>query len=248
MRALNLIVAVLFGGVFLMSVGAYAANIQGPKRSVLDRLKEEDAVRNRQLYRKGRISVAPALAMTLNDSYRRNVLIGVDAVYNLTDEIGVGVNGFFGLAYNTALADQLSDKRTDAVDRGAFTDVAYLVTSELVYTPVFGKAAFAGTIAVAYDMHLIGGVGLMGFSGSPRLEGASPVGTLGAGLRVFIDKSMAVSFQVRDYIVYKADNVVPDVYADPGEGGLASEKSITNQFALMISYAFFFPKIPQISN
>lgn len=248
MRTLNLLVTVLFGGLFLLSLGAHAANIQGPKRSVLDRLKEEDAVRNRQLYRKGRISVAPALAMTLNDAYRRNVLIGFDAIYNVSDEIGVGVNGFFGLAYNTALADQLSDKRSDTVARGAFADIAYLVTSELVYTPIFGKAAFAGTVAVAYDMHLIGGVGLMGFSGSSRLEGASPVGSIGAGLRVFIDKSMAVSFQVRDYIVYKADNVVPDVYADPGEGGLSSEKSITNQFALMISYAFFFPQMPQIGN
>ena len=248
MRALHLIVAVVFGGVLMLSLGAHAANIQGPKRSVLDRLKEEDAVRNRNLYRKGRISVAPALSMTLNDAYRRNALVGVDAIYNFSDEIGVGVNAFFGLAYNTALADQLEEKRSDAVARGAFADISYLIASELIYTPVFGKAAFAGRISVAYDMHLVGGVGLMGFSGSSRLEGASPVGTLGAGLRVFIDQSMAVSFQVRDYIVYKADNVVPDIYADPGEGGLSSEKSITNQFALMISYAFFFPKMPQTSN
>ena len=248
MRRINLATGLLLCGLCLGTLTAQAANIQGPKRSVLDRLKDEDAVRNRTLFRKGRLSVAPALSMTLNDAYRRNVLVGFDGIYNISDEIGIGLGGFFGLAYNTALADQLESKRKDTVERGGFADIAYLVTSEIVYTPVFGKAAFAGEISVAYDMHLIAGAGLMGLSGGGALDSAAPVGTIGAGLRVFLNKAMAVSVQVRDYIVYRANNEVPDVYADQDEGGISSEKKVMNQFALTVSYAFFFPQAPARSN
>ncbi|MGB0647574.1 MAG: outer membrane beta-barrel domain-containing protein [Bradymonadia bacterium] len=248
MRRLNLATGLLLCGLCLGTLTAQAANIQGPKRSVLDKLKDEDAVRNRMLYRKGRISVAPALSMTLNDAYRRNVLIGFDGIYNISDEIGVGLSGFFGLAYNTSLADQLETKRKETVEEGAFADIGYLVTSEIVYTPVFGKAAFAGEISVAYDMHLIAGAGLMGLSGGGDLNSAAPVGTIGAGLRVFLDQAMAISVQVRDYIVYRANNEVPDVYADQGDGGVSSEKKVMNQFALTVSYAFFFPQSPARSN
>ena len=119
MRRPNPAIWLLLLGLCLGALSAQAANIQGPKRSVLDKLKDEDAVRNRTLYRKGRISVAPALSMTLNDAYRRNVLVGFDGIYNISDEIGVGLGGFFGLAYNTSLADQLETKRKDAVEEGA---------------------------------------------------------------------------------------------------------------------------------
>ena len=243
-KQLLVLLAVLIGAPLV----SHAANIQGPKRSILDRLKEEDAVRKRTLYRKGRISVAPALALTLNDAYRRNVLLGVDSAYNFSDEFGVGVTAMFGVAYNSALADQLEEKRSDSVARGGFTDVAYVLTSEAVYTPIYGKAAFAGRIAVAYDIHFMGGGGLMGFSGDAGLDTVSPLISLGAGMRVFIRKSLSVSLQVRDYLVYRADNAVPDVYADPGQGGVSSEKSLHNQFALMLSCGFYFPRAPQTSN
>ena len=225
-----------------------AANIQGPKRSVLDRLEDEDAVRKRRLYRKGRISVAPALGMTLNDAFRRNVLIGVDSAYNFTDELAVGLSGMFGLTYNSSLADQLEEKRSNSVSRGGFTDISYVLTSEAIYTPIYGKAAFAGRISVAYDIHFLGGGGIMGFSGGGALDTASPVISLGAGMRVFVQRALSVSFQVRDYLVYRADNTVPDVYADEEQGGLSNEKSLSNQFALMLSCGFFFPQAPQTSN
>lgn len=248
MRLRNQSLLVLFTILIGAPLLSHAANIQGPKRSILDRLKEEDAVRKRTLYRKGRVSVAPGLALTLNDAYRRNILLGVDSVYNFSDEFGVGLTAMFGLAYNTALADQLEDKRSNSVNRGGFADVNYVLTSEAIYTPIYGKAAFAGRISVAYDIHLLAGGGLMGFSGDAGLDSVSPVVSLGAGMRVFVQKALSVTFQVRDYLVYRADNAVPDVYADEGQGGVSSDRGLHNQFALMLSCGFYFPRAPQTSN
>jgi len=154
----------------------------------------------------------------------------------------------FGFAYNSALADQLAEKRADSVQRGGFTDISYVLTSEAIYTPIYGKAAFAGRISVAYDIHLVGGGGLMGFSGGGALDTAAPVISLGAGMRVFIQRALSVSFQVRDYLVYRADNAVPDVYADTMQGELSTQKTFNNQFALMLSCGFYFPQAPQTSN
>ena len=58
----------------------------------------------------------------------------------------------YGLAYNSALADQLEKQRPDSVARGGFTDIIMGIYGA-VYTLIYGKVAFAGRISVAYDIH-----------------------------------------------------------------------------------------------
>ena len=49
------------------------------------------AVRHERLYRDGRFELAPTVSFTLLDEYKRAILFGARAQYNITDWLAVGV-------------------------------------------------------------------------------------------------------------------------------------------------------------
>lgn len=230
----------------LLTSVSFAANIQGPRRSALQKLQEGDAVRNRLLLRDGRFEIAPTLGFTLNDAYRRNALFGVDLAYNLSDTFAIGGGILMGLSYDSALAERLKSIRGDRVSAGGFSDVGLLAALEVSYTPLFGKVAFMGRKVLNYDFQVSLGAGAANLSGSTSVEGLAPVAVVGAGLRLFTDRWMAVTFEVRDYLYSSALNAV---YDPDGEGDAQLvEESVRNNFAFTVGYSFLFPKVPKVSD
>lgn len=225
---------------------ASAANIQGPKRGVMDKLAEQDAVRKRWLLRDSRFSVAPSLTMTMNDAFRRNAIVSAEFGYFFTDRMGIQLTTGFGVSYNSALADQLEAKRAESLSKGGFSDVSYLLLGELDYAPIYGKAAFAGRISVAYDMHFLVGGGLMGFEGDQGLSTSSPVVSVGVGLRVFLTRAISTSIQFRDFIVNRATNAAADFYDQNANPNVDQTKEWSNQFAITLSTSFYFPQAPKV--
>ena len=62
-----------------------------------------------------------------------------------------------------------------------------------------------------------------------------PVAVAGAGLRLFTDRWMAVTFEVKDYLYSSALNAIydPDVEGDAD----MAEESVRNNFAFTIGYS-----------
>ncbi|MEE2785735.1 MAG: outer membrane beta-barrel domain-containing protein [Myxococcota bacterium] len=226
---------------------AFGANIQGPRRSALEKLKEGDAVRKRYMLRLNRFEVAPAVGFTLNDAFRRTMLSGISLGYHITDNVAINAVGLFGFQFDTDLADQLERKRPDRVAEGDFADVKLLGSFELTYTPLFGKVAIFQKFVLDYDFHTIIGGGVAQVAGDEELDKFSPTAVVGVGFRFFIMRWMALNVQVRDYIYSSALNSVVDQDAE-GEAEARADTEFKNNFVISISYSFLFPRIPSIGD
>ena len=181
----------------------FAANIAGPRRGVMDKLKESDAVRNRFLLRDSRFEIAPTIGFTLNDAFRRNTIFGLKMDYHLKDNLALGGRFGYSIASDSALAENLAAKRPHRVKAGGFSDLQLNASVVLTYTPIVGKMAFLGRRVLDYDLHVLVGVGIASATGTPDLEGVSPAGVAGIGARIFMNQSSAVVLQVRD-LMYSA--------------------------------------------
>ncbi len=217
---------------------AGAANIQGPRRTALERLEEGDAIRRRLILRGGRFEAAPAVGFTLNDAFRRNLLYGVQIAYHVSDSFAIGATGFGAFAFNSDLADRIESERPERADEGALADIAFMGTLDFIYTPIMGKFALFGRTVLNYDMHVLAGIGGTQIGGAPELETFAVTPVAGIGLRAFVTDGFALNIEVRDYLYAASLNAVPN------EDGRveATESSFGNHFAVTIGAGFFFPQ------
>jgi outer membrane beta-barrel protein len=224
------------------------ANIQGPRRSALEKLENGDAVRNRLLLRSGRFEMVPGIGFTLNDAFRRNVLFGLDLDYNMSDTLAVGAAFQYGLSFDSALKERLQAERPERVATSGFKDVQLTAAAELTYTPIFGKLAFMGRKVLDYDAHFIVGLGIVSLAGNTDVEGVAPMAVLGAGLRLFVSPSMALSFQVKDQLYSSSLNSVAGAGTETAGAKSSSESRVRSSLAVSIGYSFFFPAEPKVSD
>jgi outer membrane beta-barrel protein len=111
--------------------------------------------------------------MTLQDEYTRTVLPGGQLNFHLTDWLGIGVWGGFGLGVDTALTDQIVDKgQTNAVNvlslpnrklfAGQIARIKFIVAPQLTFIPLRGKLGLFEKLFVDTDFYVFGGVGVVG--------------------------------------------------------------------------------------
>jgi outer membrane beta-barrel protein len=207
-------------------------------------LEEGPIVRRKLLFRSSRFELNPRLGFTLGDSYKRNLLVGADINYYLTNEFGLGATGYFGaVQLDTDLLEQINA----TVDPNVTKDLSYASTQLLFdvhisYAPLYGKFAIFDTI-LNYDIHLVGGFGgaiIQAEGGAPsdKLSGFKPAPMLGGGVRVFVSDGIAVTLDLRDYL-YSA--------ADLQEGDEEPVTEFRNNFAMSLGVSFFFPGEVKVS-
>jgi outer membrane beta-barrel protein len=111
--------------------------------------------------------------MTLQDEYTRTVLPGGQLNFHLTDWLGIGVWGGFGLGVDTALTDQIVGKgQTNSVNvlslpnRKLFSQqigrIKFIVAPQLTFIPLRGKLGLFEKLFVDTDFYVFGGVGVVG--------------------------------------------------------------------------------------
>jgi hypothetical protein len=185
-RFVKAVGAVLAGVTALVALGteANAQEIQltGP-------LAGAPAVRKLRLHRAGRFEVAASSSFTLLDQYQRTAMPGGTLTYHITDWIGIGVFGGYGLQYNTGLADELQDKAIDQrncagrpnikacqltavnlVHNGGGKTLAssqlghigWLLAPQVVAVPFRGKISLFSALFVDTDVDLFAGVAIIG--------------------------------------------------------------------------------------
>lgn len=211
-------------------------------------LEEGPIVRRKVLFRSSRFELAPRLGFTMNDAYKRNLLVGVDANYHLTNHFALGANFGYGvLASNTDLLDQVNSE----VDPAISNDLRYATTqmvfdAHVAYVPLFGKISIMDSTVMNYDLSLelgFGGSLVAGItdgnpSGADKLSGFKPAPVLGIGFRLFVSDNIAVNLSLKDYIYSSAD---------VQEGATTPEEELRNNFVFGMGASFFFPSEVKVS-
>jgi outer membrane beta-barrel protein len=158
-------------------------------------LKGAPAVRRLRLYREGRFEIAPTATFSLLDEYRRTILAGARAEYNITDWFSVGAWGAFGaLSLTTNLTDQINSiAPRDALTatnvnhtgttlpfgNASFADqtakLQWVAAPQVTFTPFRGKLAIFNKIFVDTDFYIAGGVGFVGIQERAQCGGNGQV-------------------------------------------------------------------------
>jgi outer membrane beta-barrel protein len=145
---------------------AQEVEIEGP-------LAGAPAVVGLRIYRALRFQVQLQAAMTLQDEYTRTILPGGQLNFHLTDWLGIGVWGGYGVSLDTALTDQIVSKgQTNSVNvlslpnRKTFSQqlgrIKFVVAPQLTFIPLRGKLGLFEKLFVDTDFYLFGGVGVVG--------------------------------------------------------------------------------------
>ena len=216
-RILLAVCCVLLPGAVSLST-AEAANIQGPKRTALEKLKSGDAVRNRFLLRSERFEVAPTLGFTLNDAFRRNTLFGLELDYNWSD--------------TWAFSDIKLAAALEVAYTPLFGKLAFLGRKVLDYDTHLiaglGVASVSGSPQVEeLSPMLVLGVGLRVF------------------LNRYSAISVQVKDQIFSYAL---NALGEDSSGDLGGSKSAADSTFRNTLSVTLGYSFFFPSQPKVSN
>ncbi|HET8732772.1 MAG TPA: outer membrane beta-barrel domain-containing protein [Anaeromyxobacteraceae bacterium] len=185
------------------------------------------AVQRKGFLKRGRLEVAPILALTVNDAFYQKIGGGLRLAYSIQDSFAVAAR----YSYYTPF-------RTDNVREGKQAFQSQLLTSQLygqamldgVWSPVYGKASFLADAIVHFDLYLAGGFGVVwsATSEAPRNEGPHPAAELGGGVRFYPKEWMA--FELGLMATFYPDQPILSVPA-----------TMQTVFVANVGVSFFFP-------
>lgn len=170
---IGIVLAALAGSSVPAPARAQEILLEGP-------LAGADAVRNLVLFREGRFFLTgPTISFSLLDTYRRHILLGLKAEYNIFDWLSVGAWGAYGVGWRTSIADQISERGVDDVpnqdydlnfptrsfDGGDGLDqqlgqIQGMLAIDARLIPFRGKFSLFGKGFFAVDLYINLGVGL----------------------------------------------------------------------------------------
>ncbi len=189
-------------------------------QEIADRLaikrKRRGAV-DRLFVKAGRHEISIGAGYYNSDLLSGTYIAGGAYTYHMTDETAVEFAGWYTHA-NADIIRALESKRgvvlTDTYDREIFAE------SLLVWSPVYGKLRFGGSI-VHFDLHGDAGVGVID---SKTSRGAA--GVVGFGIKLFMGEAAAIRIDARDR-TFRQD--------------LLDERFLVNDLSLTASLSVFLP-------
>lgn len=135
-------------------------------------LAGQPPIRKQRLYREGRFEIAPTWAFSLLDEYRRTMVLGARLQYNITEWLGIGAWGGYGLvSMPTNLADQVNDvsqrnARTQINIGKDFSEqtarMQWFAVPQATFSPFRGKLALFQSIFADTDLYLHLGAAFVG--------------------------------------------------------------------------------------
>lgn len=141
------------------------------------------AVRHMRVYREGSFQLQPFIGFTLQDQYSRTILLGGQLSYHVTDWLGIGVWGGYGIVHSdTDLTDQIaSGGQTTANNRLSFPtaenfpeqigQMNWVTALQATFIPLRGKLSLFEKIFVDTDMYVFGGVAGVGIEERSDVSG-----------------------------------------------------------------------------
>ena len=157
-----------------------AVSVAAPERAhaqevqVTGPLAGAPAVHHQRLWRKGRLQLQPFFGVTLQNEFSRGLFVGAQLKYHLTDWLGIGVWGAYGVAsLQTRLTKEIkkkgitsNDNRLSLPSRADFGkqigELNWMAGADLSFIPLRGKISLFQKIFVDTDLQIFGGVAFVG--------------------------------------------------------------------------------------
>lgn len=218
---------------FLLTLGTTAK-----AADVLD----EPVLKNRRVYHADRHEISPVLGITLLDHYQHHVLVGVGYKYFVFDWLGVGAEALYAAPLSASLKKDIESGYGNEALAGSpvfgttvsNSTIQFMANAIVELTPLTGKAMILSRVPFAYDFHVVGGAGFVSVKGEGSIDdrpGFAPM--FGAGMRFYVSPGIAVSLDVRDYLV----NMVEAGSID----ALDKSAAFVHNVAFMLGVNFFLP-------
>lgn len=191
-------------------------------------------VRNKLYYKPGKIEVAGTAGLMPYDDVNNQYFVGAKATWHWTDYWGWEVIEFQKAFSSTTdwVKNLVSSK---SINNLQTAQLNYLATSNLVFSPFYGKVRVFGSSLVYFDLYAVAGGGLAGSrtiklsSGNPESEvrsGMDPVIDFGVGFKVFMGPSFGMLLDLRDYLTFS------ETYG---------KRSVKSNYTVFLGLNFFLP-------
>ena len=171
------------GGVSTSTAKAQDVQITGPRAGA-------PAGPRGRIYREGRFQVQPFAAFTLQDEFSRTLLAGAQLQFHLTDWLGIGAWGGYGvLSLDTGLTDEVealgqTTERNELSlpSRANFSEqigrIQWVAAAQLIFIPLRGKLSLFQKLFVDTDFYIAAGPAFVGVEERADVDNAGAVGCL----------------------------------------------------------------------
>ena len=142
------------------------------------------------------------------DAFYKGVTAQVGYTYHFTDSFAWTIGrGLYSYNLNTGLKNQL--EKQFGVLPTAFPEVQYMLGSDLVWSPIYGKGAWLNATVTHFEafgvlglsvLNLVNGVSGASFNFSPAVN-------VGLGARIFSGKHVSYRLDFTDNIVISKDRI-----------------------------------------
>jgi outer membrane beta-barrel protein len=183
---------------------SFAQDKSGQKETLKRKFKDKiHVVQPKPVLQKMRFELAPRLGMTVNDSVVRNYRVGLNANFHIMEALYLGLTfdwyDFGGALGGPTDTFEQVQNQTGTVPESAVLN--WFAGLEIGYVPFWGKFAIFNRSIAFYDFAItVGGGAVNGESlaiPSPYTTGG---GTLSLQGRIFMNKWIAMTLEVRDVI------------------------------------------------
>lgn len=165
------------------------------------------AVHHMRIYRQNRLQIAPVIGMTLQEPFRRSMILGMQLQYFLTDWLGIGVWGAYaGVGFDTNLTSNIQSQgvtternQLSLPSRENFPKQVGEITGigalQMTFVPLRGKLALFQRLFVDTDFYIFGGLGFVGLQERSNIAASTCTGmsTITAQNQCFLDSQTARS-------------------------------------------------------
>jgi outer membrane beta-barrel protein len=142
------------------------------------------------------------------DSFYKGLLLQVGYTAHFSDHVAWQV-GRAAYSYNvqTSLRSQL--QRDFGVLPTAFDEVQWLVGSDIIWSPIYGKTSFLNKSVSHFEIFLLAGGSVLkvGNSAGTTVSDFKPAVNLGLGARLFGSKHVSYRLDITDNVVITKDKI-----------------------------------------
>lgn len=167
-------------------------------------------VRNKLYFKPGKFEFAGTAGFMPYDDVNNQYFVGGKATWHLSDNWGWEIIDAQKAFASTSdwVKNLVSSKQITNLQTAQLN---YLATTNLVFSPFYGKVRMFGSALVYFDLYAVLGAGLAGTktiklsNGNPEAtvkSGLDPVVDFGLGFKFFLNPSMGLILDLRDYLTF----------------------------------------------
>ncbi len=144
------------------------------------------------------------------DAFYKGLTGSVGYTYHFSDTFGWQVGrGTYSYNVQTGLRTQLERDFDVAPTASAYEDqVQWMVGSDLVWSPLYGKMAFLNSKVLHFEAFLLGGGTVVKIN---RADGFRPAANVGLGVRMFSGETLSFRLDVTNNVVFAGTSNINNV-------------------------------------